>query len=262
MNTYLLYYLVIIGFVFTSCVPTKDLIYLQNNNDSNQKEVISQVVAKPYRLQVNDVITITIKAIDPKLVAMFSSTESALTQKTDIGLYFDGYVVDDHGNIRIPILGELNVLGFTLEEVRETIEKKLLQEYFNRAADIFATVKLAGLHYTINGEIASPGTKVLYKETVNILEAIANSGDITITGNRKKVTIIRQFPHGLEMHNIDLTDINALQSPYYFIQPNDYIYIEPLKLKTWGTGTTGIQSLGTIISILSLATTVFLLLKK
>jgi polysaccharide export outer membrane protein len=94
------------------------------------------------------------------------------------------------------------------------------------------------------------------------MQAIANSGDITITGNRKAVTIIRQLPSGIEMHDIDLTDINVMQSPYYYLQPNDYIYIKPLKQKTWGTGKTGIESMGTILTLVSLSTTVFLLLKN
>jgi len=252
-----------ISVFFTSCIPTQDLIYLQKKNGSEVETAISVVVSKPYRLQTNDVLSITIKAIDPKLVAIFSPTsEGGSSAKTDSGLYFDGFTVDDHGNIRIPVLGELNVIGFTLDEIRLKIEKQLLADYFTSAANIFVTVKLAGFRYTINGEVGSTGTKTLFQDHVNIMEAIANSGDISITGNRKAVTIIRQSPSGVEMHDIDLTDINVMQSPYFYLQPNDYIYVKPLKQKTWGTGKTGIESLTTVITLLSLATTVFLLLKK
>jgi polysaccharide export outer membrane protein len=104
----------------------------------------------------------------------------------------------------------------------------------------------------MNGEIGSPGTKTLFQDHVNILEAVANAGDITITGNRKAVTIIRQLSSGTEMHDIDLTDINVMKSPYFYLQPNDYIYIKPLKQKSWGTGKTGIESIGTIVTLLSL----------
>ena len=208
-------------------------------------------------------MSITIKAIDPKLVAIFSpSNDGGAGGKSESGLYFDGFTVDDHGNIRIPVLGELNVIGYTLDEIRVRVEKQLLAEYFNKEANIFVTVKLAGLRYTINGEIGGPGTKIMFQEQVNIMEAIANSGDITITGDRKAVTVMRKTPTGVEMHDLDLTDINVMQSPYFYLQPNDYIYIKPLKQKTWGTGKTGIESLGTIITLLSLATTTFLLLKN
>jgi polysaccharide export outer membrane protein len=214
-------------------------------------------------LQVNDILDIKIKALDQKLVAMFNTVETLGAQtQTEQTVYFNGFTIDDHGNIRIPVLGEVNVLGFTLDEIRVKIEKQLLDDYFKKEANIFVTVKLAGLRYTVNGEIQKPGTNVLYQDKATIMEAIANSGDITMTGNRKEVTIIRQYPHGTEMHTLDLTDSKAMQSPYYYIQPNDYIYIKPLRQKSWGTGTTGTQSVATIITALSLVTTTFLLLKN
>ena len=263
MNKYIFYLFLSISVLFTSCIPTQDLIYLQKKDGAEAGISISAVVAKPYRLQTDDVLSITIKAIDPKLVAIFSTTSQAESGgKSESGLYFDGFTVDDHGNIRMPVLGEINVIGFTLDEIRTRIEKQLLAEYFKKEANIFVTVKLAGFRYTINGEVGSTGTKTLFQDHVNIMEAIANSGDIAITGDRKAVTIIRQSPTGTQMHDIDLTDVNVMQSPYFYLQPNDYIYVKPLKQKTWGTGKTGIESLGTIITLLSLATTTFLLLKK
>lgn len=254
---------VTIALVFTSCVPMKSLVYLQKKDNSDSSIAINQINSKPYRLQVNDVISISIKANDPKYAQLFNpSNQDNGVMKNDISLYFDGYNVNDHGNIRMPLLGEINVLGYTVEEVRILIEKRLLEEYFNKEASIFVTVKLAGLRYTINGEIGAPGTKLLYQDKVTILEAVANSGDITIIGDRKNVLVMRQTPSGTEMHNIDLTDIKAMQSPYYYIQSNDYIYIKPLKQKTWGTGKTGIESFTTIVSVLTLLTTTFLLLRN
>jgi polysaccharide export outer membrane protein len=261
-NTILI--LLLISTLFTSCIPIKDLVYLQDKNNSEEQNTVSAVQVKPYRLQVNDVLSVSIKAIDPKLVSIFSTTEtsSSATGKSESALYFDGFTVDDHGNIRMPILGEINVIGYTLEEVRIKIEKKLLEEYFKSEANIFVTVKLAGFRYTINGEVGNTGTKTLFQEHVNIMEAIANAGDINTVGDRKTVTVIRQTPTGVQMNNLDLTDVNVMKSPYYYLQPNDYIYVKPLKQKTWGTGQTGIQSIGTIITLLSLATTVYLIIKK
>ncbi|MCD0471039.1 polysaccharide biosynthesis/export family protein [Flavobacterium sp. JAS] len=254
----------LISTLFTSCIPIKDLVYLQDKNNSGEQNTISAVESKPYRLQVNDVLSVSIKAIDPKLVSIFNTTDNAssTTGKSESALYFDGFTVDDHGNIRMPVLGEINVIGYTLDEVRIKIEKKLLEEYFKNEADIFVTVKLAGFRYTINGEVGSTGTKTLFQEHVNVMEAIANAGDITTVGDRKTVTIIRQTPTGVQMNNIDLTDANVMKSPYYYLQPNDYIYVKPLRQKTWGTGQTGIQSIGTIITLLSLATTVYLIIKN
>ena len=258
------YLLLLISTLFTSCIPVKDLVYLQEKGTVGNETKVSAVESKPYRLQVNDILSIDIKAIDPKLTAIFKPSEglNGNANKSETGLYFNGFTVDDHGNIRMPILGEMNVIGYTLEEVRVKIEKKLLEEYFKSEANIFVIIKLAGFRYTINGEVGSTGTKTLFQERVNIMEAIANAGDITTVGNRKEVTVIRQTPTGVQMNDVDLTDINVMKSPYYYLQPNDYIYVKPLKQKTWGTGQTGLQSLGTIITLLSLGTTLFVLLKN
>jgi polysaccharide export outer membrane protein len=261
MNKSVFYILLGISLFFTSCIPVKDLVYLQNKSGTPADVPISEVMLKPYRLQVNDVLSITIKADDPKLVSIFNPTNKGETDNAGSSLYFSGYTVDDHGNIRIPVLGEINAIGFTVEELRMKIEQQLLDEYFKKEANIFVIVRLAGFKYTINGEVGSVGTKFLFQDHVNIMEAIANSGDITITGDRKAVTIIRQLPSGTEMHDINLTDINVMQSPYYNLQPNDYIYVKPLKQKTWGTGKTGIESIGTIMTLLSLFTTTLVLLK-
>ena len=171
MNKYIVLVFLSIGLVFTSCVPTKDLIYLQTKDKADGNTTINQVVSKPYRLQTADILTITIKANDPKLVEIFSPrTQTTEPVKNETGLYYDGYTIDDHGKIRMPILGEVEVLGKTTDEMRQIIEKRLLEEYFNDGANIFVTVKLAGLRYTINGEIVNPGSKTLYVEKVNILE--------------------------------------------------------------------------------------------
>lgn len=248
----------IAGILFTSCVPTRNLVYLQDKDGTLEGQAINPIASKPYRLQTNDIISINIKAIDQELVEMFASNARQLQtgMQSEESLYFTGYTVDDHGNIRIPVLGEVNVLGYTLEEVREKIQKSLLDQYFKEEAFLYITVKLAGFRFTVNGEVKGPGQKVLMQEKVNIMEAIANSGDITMVGDRKNVVVIRQYPQGTEVHTIDLTDRNAMKSPYYYLQPNDYIYVKPLPQKSWGTGETGIQSLSTIITVLSLVTSI------
>ena len=255
-----------LGFVFlfliTSCIPNKELVYLQKTDETNQQGTVQAVTLKPYRAQVNDVLSVRIKALDQKLVDIFNPSASGAQSNSSDGLYFDGFSVDDHGNIRVPVLGDVTVIGLTLDEIRIKIEKQLLDQYFNKEADIFVSVKLAGMRYTVNGEINSPGTKLLFQDKVTIMEAIANSGDITLVGNRREVMVIRQYPQGTEMHTIDLTNAEVMKSPYYYIQPNDYIYIKPLKQKSWGVGVNGLQSFTTILSAVTLLITTYLLIKK
>ena len=181
----------------TSCVPNKELVYLQNKGDNKSAIEVSQTESKPYRVQTNDILSINLKALDQKLVEMFNVSANAnQTQISPQAMYFNGYVVDDHGNIRIPVIGEVNLLGYTIDEIRSTIEKGLLDEYFKTEARIFVNVKLAGLRYTINGEIGRTGTNVLYQDKATIMEAIANSGESSITGNRREVQCIGKLAHG------------------------------------------------------------------
>ncbi len=262
MNKPNVYLFFLFSVLMTSCVPVKDLVYLQNKSEGTSAAVTPSN-QKPYRLQASDMLNVSIKAIDIKSVAIFNPVGvQEMVGASDQGSYLNGYSVDDHGNIRVPILGEINVLGFTTEEVRVKIENLLLEKYLKNEAGVFVTVKLSGFKYTINGEVGGTGTKTLFQDKVNIMEAIANAGDISITGDRKDVKVIRSFSQGSETFSIDLTDINAVNSPCFYLQPNDYIYVKPLKQKTWGTGKTGIESLSTIITLLSLATTTFLLFRN
>lgn len=251
--------------IVSSCIPHKDTIYLQNKEDSTYDSIQNNLleIQKPYRVQVNDILNIRVKALDQETVSILNPTgEGSLNAGSAERAFFDGFTVDVHGNIRIPTLGYLNVLGFTTEEIEKNIEKKLLEEQFKETANIFVTVKLAGLRYTANGEVGSPGSQVLFTERVNIFEAIANVGEIPVTGNKKNVKIIRQYPQGQKIHSLDLTNVNVMKSPYYYIQPNDIIYVEPLKQKSLGTGETALSSITAIASILSLITTGVLLYSR
>ncbi|WP_367180683.1 polysaccharide biosynthesis/export family protein [uncultured Kordia sp.] len=254
--------ILIIFFMFASCVTNKELTYFgEKEGDEALIQQSIKLNEKPYRVQIGDLLSISIKSTDAKLVAMFQpvAAENAAALQSEQSLYYNGFTVTKHGNIEIPILGKLNVLGYTLDEIEESINKKLLEEYFNKAEDLFIVVKLAGLRFTVTGEVSSTGIYTLYQDRVNIIEALASAGDITTVGNRKDVLIIRQYPQGQKIHHIDLTSVDALSSPYYYIQPNDMVYVKPLKQKSLGTGTTLVQSITTVVTVLSLVTSVLVL---
>ncbi|GAK77423.1 polysaccharide biosynthesis/export family protein [Nonlabens sp. Asnod3-H03] len=255
--------LLIIGLILmlSSCVPTRNITYLQESPTVKNDSLITiQKVQPPYRLQINDVLSIQIKApYDQELVSMFNvgSTSNANTSNQAGGLYFSGYTIDQHGDIRVPQLGEIKALGLTLEELRELIERRLLTEYFKENAELFVTVRLGGLRYVMAGEVSGQGEQVIFRDQVSIIEAIANSGGVPITGDLTKVRIVRQYPDGVKVHHLDLTQLDVVYSPYYYIQPNDMIVVDPLPQKSLGTGTTGLASFTTIISVLTtLVTTV------
>jgi polysaccharide biosynthesis/export protein len=262
MKKFIAIIVLIFSVLASSCIAHKDSLYLQDKGTKidTSKTIIEK--QKPYRVQINDILNIRVKSLDQEGVQIFNPTgDENLNASGAERAYFDGFTVDLHGEIRIPTLGKISVLGYTTEEIEQILEKKLLEEQFKEAANIFVTVKLSGLRFTAIGEVGSPGTVTLFQERVNIFEAIANVGDIPITGDKKDVMIIRQYPQGQKIHHLDLTDINVMNSPYYYIQPNDMIQVNPLKQKSWGTGTTGSESLRTIVSVLSLVTTAILILR-
>jgi polysaccharide export outer membrane protein len=245
----------------SSCVPSKDLIYLQGKPVS--KKEIHRMNNIPYKLQVSDIIIIDVKSVNEQLVALLKKNQGASGSQvgqSGSGGYFSGFTVDDHGNIRFPYIGEINVLGYTTKEVRLKIEEEL-SKFFKRPEDIFVSVKLDGIRYTIFGEVTNPGPKIIYQNKVSIIDAISNAGDITLTGNRKKIEVLRLSPSGREKFSIDLTKIEALDSEVFYIKPNDYINVIPLKQKSWGTGTTGLQSITTFVSIFTLVTSTILLVR-
>ncbi|MDG1227655.1 MAG: polysaccharide biosynthesis/export family protein [Polaribacter sp.] len=256
------YFLLLLSIAFlSSCVPSKNLIYLQG--EAIQEKGIKRINNIPYKLQVDDVLNIDIKSSDQKMVAIFVK-QSGENSSQNIGpesSYFSGYSIDSYGNIRMPTLGEINVLGYTTEEVRKKIENEL-NKYFKNKDDIFVSVKLAGIKYTIIGEINNPGPKVIFQNKVSIIDAISNSGNITIVGDRKRVEIIRNSISGIQKFTIDLTDISAFNSDVFYIKPNDIINIIPLKQKTWGTGTTGLQTFTTVISVITLLYSTVILAKN
>lgn len=246
----------------SSCVPTKRLKYLQESEAAIDSVITVERIQKPYRIQTNDLLSIRVKAMDQELVGMFNPIGEENPNATgEERMYYDGFLVDTHGNIRVPTLGEVNVLGYTVEEVREKIEEALLSQYFTEQANIFVTVKLAGIRYTTIGEIGS-GSQVIYKEQVTIMEAIANAGDISEYGDRTDVVIVRKYPGGEKRHHIDLTSIDAMRSPYYFIQPNDLIIVNPLPQKALGLGTTGLESFRTVTTVLAFLTSSILLFTR
>ena len=261
MNKTLLF--IFLAIVFTSCVPNKDLIYLQGKPVN--KKGIHKINNTPYKLRVNDILNITIKSIKPDLVELFNSESNSVNNIQGFSggsSYFTGYSIDNHGNIRLPYIGKMNVLGYTVTEVRKKVEIELLKLFFNKKEDFFVNVKLAGIKYTVMGEVGSPGPKVIYQNQVSIIDAITNAGDISDVGNRKKVEVIRFSPNKTEKFQIDLTKIDAINSEIFYIKPNDYINIPSLKQKAWGSGTTGLQSLSTIVSVFSLVTSTILIIRN
>ena len=156
-------------------------------------------------------------------VPLSAPTVSSTEQSVDLL----SYVVQQDGTIELPYIGSVDVGGKTLEEIKEILEQQLA----DYVTDVAVTVKLVNYYISILGEVTIPGRYPIYKQQMNIFQAIAMAGDIGDYGNRYKVQIIRPTPEGSVIKEFDLTDRTLVDSEFYYIMPNDVIYVEPMKGK-------------------------------
>jgi polysaccharide export outer membrane protein len=251
--------LMLMGVLMVSCVSRKKLTYLQPAK-STADTGFYQLSRSKYKIQPNDILSIQVRSFDSETTKLFNSSSTGTLNASagDLIFYLNGFTVDFDGNIEMPILGKINVVGKDIEEIQVVVESEL-KNYFKDDA-VFVTVQLAGVRYSIVGDVSRPGKYVIYQNQVNIFEAIAQAGDITILGDRREVQILRQTPEGVKIVEIDLTSQDVLSNPYMFIQPNDIINIKPLPAKSFGIGTTGFQTFASILGVLaSTATLIFTL---
>lgn len=246
--------LVLIG-SFTSCVQKKKMVYLQTDSEDIIIDSISfSYNRQQYRLQVSDIVDVKIYSPEESVNEFFNIQQSSNMQTMQVGVqsggdlyYVTGFSINDSGNLVLPVVGNIPATGKTIIELKHSI-KIALDQYLK---EYHLEVKLGGIRYTALGEFNAPGKYVLLQNQATIYEAIANARDLTMVASRGDIRLIRQYPNGTRVHTINLLDESIINSPYYFIQPNDVIYAEPLKVKSWGIGVTGAQTLTTILSVVS-----------
>lgn len=235
----------------TSCIAPKRLKYIQQKEAALMDTSYRTLDRPDYQIQVNDILSIQVRSADPETNELFNIQDfggnGGARMVNDAVLYLNGYSVNLYGTIDMPVLGEISVIGLTLTDVKKLIQERL-SEYFT---EVFVTVQLSGLRFSVVGEVKMPGKFVAYQNQLNIFEALAMSGDITFVGNRREVEIMRQYPDGVRIHRIDLTESQVVNSEFYFIQPNDVINVNPLPQKSFGIGTEGFTTLTNTLSILS-----------
>ncbi len=251
MKKLLIFFLIV---NLASCVPYKNIVYVQGDIKSDTN------FPSAYKVKKKDILFIEIKSGNEEIQKFFQIGSIAQNgQVSQNNLYFKGYTVDENGTIELPLLSKIKVEGKTFEEIKNLIRKRLLQTQFASLQDVFVVVKLGGVPYTILGEVKSPQSGVLYKTQPSILDAIANAGDVTLTGDLRHVVLIRDENGKKVKKEMDLTQSDIINSPYFYIRPNDLVYVKPLRQKTLGTGTTLSQTISTTITALSLITTIILL---
>lgn len=187
-----------------------------------------------------DQLTITVATTDPAASAPFnltvSSTVGANGQLNGSGGSLQGYLVDNDGFINFPVIGKIHVVGLTKTECEDLIKSKI-QPYLARTENPIVTVRMSSYRVTVTGEVNRPGVIPVATEKMGIIEAIAQAGDMTIYGKRDNVMLIREDATG-EKHKVrlNLNDANLINSPYYYLQQNDIVYVEPNSVKAKNSG--------------------------
>lgn len=248
--------------ILCSCGSTKNVAYFRNSDkvDLSQSDFLYDA-----RIMPKDILTITVNTSNPEAAAPFNLTvPSTYNQQGAVNWTnqtLQTYLVDNQGFIDYPVLGRIDVGGLTKSACEKMIHDKI-KPYLNENEKPVVTVRMSNYKISVLGEVANPGMFTVSNEKINILEALAQAGDLTIYGVRDRVRLIRENEKGRkEIHTLNLNDANLINSPYYYLQQNDIVYVEPNKVKSQnssiGSSTNlWLSATGILVSLASLVYTI------
>ena len=241
-----------------SCTSQKELTYL-NNLDTTAISQFHPLTRPDYRVQYQDILYVNFFTMNREMNDLLNpgsgATSATYMFRDPSTTYIYGYTVSDEGDISLPILGNVQVYGLTMNEVKRAIEERAAQ-YLK---DAVVNVRLLSFKFTVIGEVNRPGSFSNYNNQLTVLEAIGMAGDITDFGDRKKVLVVRPTKEGTFTFRINLQDKNLLQSEGYFLLPNDIVIVEPIRSKPFQLNlpttslivTTTISTISTLILLIT-----------
>jgi polysaccharide export outer membrane protein len=252
-----LFCLSIIGLTMFSCVPQAKMKYLQDKEGDTAKNVF-QTIRPDYKIKPGDYLYVRVLSLDQKSNELFATIAGSAAANynmniTDQNLYLTSYLVTDSGFIDFPLFGKIYASGRTIGEMQETLTKSVSEIIIGASV----VVKLVMYNISILGEVKSPGKYAIYNNRVNIFEALAMANDLTSYANRSKVQIIRTEGNKTNVVVFNLLNKDILSSPYYYLQPNDIIYAEPLKEKSYAYETFPYALVLSSVSLLLVVLTFF-----
>jgi polysaccharide biosynthesis/export protein len=217
--------LLLLSLFLASCITSQKLTYLQETGISADSVAMS--IPQDYKIQPFDNLFIRVATPDPKWSDMFNlvQTTAANTTLTEQSADLISYSVDREGKIDFPYAGKFEVAGKTREMIKTDLETAL-KAY---VTDASITVKMINNYVSIIGEVKNPGKYLIYKDRMNIFQALAMAGDVGDFGDRQRIQIIRQEAGKAEVKEFSLNDRNILATEYYYVMPNDVIYAMPVK---------------------------------
>ena len=240
--------LLIAMLTIASCKTQEKIVYFQ---DTEQNGTVATQKAMALKLIPGDKIGVNItSAATPELALRYSLVQGTASSAAQANVNIYRYTLDENGNVDLPGVGRLKVGGLTRSEAAALIQAKYREGVIN---DAVVTVASYNQYVTILGEVKTPGQYEITRDNLNILEAIGRAGDLTITGRRDRVKVIRQEGDASKTYYVDLRSKDLFNSPVYNLQQNDVVYIEPNKMRT-GQSTyndNSIRSISTWLSISS-----------
>jgi polysaccharide export outer membrane protein len=213
--------------LLSSCVPMKRIRYLQDpKNKKEQRSEFQKPDSLEYKVNKGDNLFIRVNSLDEKS-NYFDRAGDISNYYTEAGIYLNSYTVNDSGYVEFPLIGKVAVDNLTIEEIQKKLQEQV-NEYIKNTVVI---VKLSNFRISMVGEFNRPGKYIVYQDKINIFEAIAMAGDMTDFAKRNEVLLVREAEKGVKTHRINLNDHSILESDYYYLMPNDMVYVEPLKGK-------------------------------
>lgn len=244
----------------SSCKTPSNISYFQDFY--NNPDTVINLQNKVITIKPTDKLYIGVKSKDQQISQLFNLTGGNSSSSSNVSKDAYYYTVDGKGNIDFPVLGTVHVANLSREQVAEKIKKALIEA--SLVKDPVVTVGLSNLHYSVMGEVNHPGQFAIEDEKVTILDAISNAGDLTITGVRDDVMVLRQENGHQKIYKINLcSGKDVFCSPVYYLQQNDVVYVSPndTKKRTSTVNGNTIQSTGFWLSVSSLAVTILTFLK-
>ena len=224
----LIFYISLLLF-FTSC-SKRNLTYFSNLGDQDVYTEIIEDGEQP-TIQPDDILDIKVSSLNPEANSLFNlglmPNVNALESNNLSPVKEAGFLVDHEGYIEYPIIGKIKLGGLTKEEAKQKLNT-LLKDYLK---DPIINIRFLNYRITVIGEVAKPSTFILPSERINILTALGMAGDLTVYGKRDNILLIREEGGTRTIARLNLNDKDVLNSPYFYLQQNDVIYVEPVKSK-------------------------------
>lgn len=221
--------LLLLAVVSLSCTSTRKVSYF--NDVKDQTFYGTSKTSEPL-IAPNDILSINISSLNPEASAIFNQDQRSRTTTTTVTgspTERGGYLVTPDGFIQLPVLGKIKAAGLTKEQLKNNITKSLLDQKLLK--DPLVEIRYLNYEVTVLGEVGKPTVITVPSEKISMMKAIGLAGDVTIYGKRNKVLLIREEGGNRVTHHIDLTAPDFLASPYYYLEPNDIVYVEPNKAR-------------------------------